>query len=450
MQPADGSSQPPPDSEPFHEKLRGKLTEYLLLALPIALVNALIVWVMNRFFSQPWQAVWFVIPLVILGWVAWKRLTGNQSLRLGKPFLILLAIYTLIFSLSAGTEFLNWKRTLFGYEQTVPRNFLSLNWAGDWRYRFARKTPIDTDFAVVTMPPPQTLAAGRFDTSRLIKLALLNHAKGIAFDSYFNDNSDPQMDAFLCTQIKDAVSKQMPVFVGYGFHFINNDPEPIRDPIAPSLSACLPDANQGHLVGYSESDGKIRLVPLYFKKDPANESLSLKISKALQKDIQLPENGLVQFVKAQTDFPEIRYEDLIASPDQRSRLIDKFVLVGERSPQDTFQTPYGLLPGVTIHSFVIHSLRHNHYIQRVPWWSSFLIVFVSCYLITLFFAQKWRLGKIVLMTFVVSIGICLISILAITFWLVWLDVIYPLLAGWLLLLLLLILSRLFKAKAATA
>src|SRR4051812_20047546 len=93
--------------EAFHEKIRGKLSECLAMALPVALIDALVVWIMQRFFNQPWQVVWFVVPLVLVAYGVWKFASAKKSLKLGWPLVILFALYTLIFCLAAGTGFLD-------------------------------------------------------------------------------------------------------------------------------------------------------------------------------------------------------------------------------------------------------------------------------------------------------------------------------------------------------
>lgn len=437
MPPRKKSSKPKNSSEPFHEKLRSKLNEYLILALPIALVNGAVVWLMNRFFSQPWQILWFAVPMTLLAWLAWRRVVGRPDAKLGKSFLLLFSLYVLIFSLAASSEFLNWKRSLQGYNQAVPRNFLALNWAGDWRYNFVRQTEPDTDFAIIVKPPGQPLEVGRVKIAQLIEFAVANGVKGIAFDFHFRDNSLPEIDEKLCTAIRKAEPK-VPIFVGYGFEREINSGEITWKGVAPSLQACISETRQGHTVAYAELDNKIRLVPLYFKKDPNRESLGLKIARELRKDLQLPADGLVHFIKPEQNFPEINLDEV---SHQKARLKDKFLLVGERGKNDLWQTPYGEVPGVLIHSYVVHSLRQNHFLRRVPWWSSFVMVFAACYLVTFFFAQGWSRLKILLMTLLVSTTICLISLVAVAFWLDWLDVIYPLVAIWLLFILLLLLSK---------
>lgn len=445
------SKQPDPGSDSFPEKLRSKLTEYLILALPIALVNGVVMWVMGRVFSQPWQILWIAVPLLIVAWLAWRRAVGRPDAKLGKAFLLLLSVYVLAFSLIAGAEFLNWKRTLQGYEQVVPRNFLALNWAGDWRYRFAGQVPTGTDFAIITTPPGESLEGGRVRLAGLIDFAVKQGVKGIAFDFHFRDDSDPDVDQKLCKAISDAEAAGKPVFVGHGFEY-GSSGEVVWKGVAPNFKDCMPESRQGHTVAYAELDRSIRMVPLYFKNEATRESLSLKITRELGrqlgKNVQLPADGLVQFVKPSNDIPEIKRQDV---SNHGPRLKDKFLLVGERGGKDTVGTPYGDVPGVFVHGFVVHSLRQNHFFRRVPWWSSFIMVFASCYLVTFFFAQKWTLLKKVLMTSLLSVAIFLISLVAVKFWLVWLDVIYPLIAMWLLFLLLLVIRRaLGDARSAAA
>lgn len=440
--PQQESSYSPGSNEPFHEKLREKLNEHLILALPIALVNGLVVWIMSRYFSQPWQILYFAIPLAVVAYFAWRRIFGLPGAQIGKTFLLLFSAYVLIFSLAAGTELLNWKRSLEGYDYALPRNFLSLNWMGDWRYWFVSKTEPKTDFVVVFMPPGECLDVGRAHVLKLIKLALESGVKGIAFDFHFKDNATvPEVDKQLCEEIKAA---KIPILVGHGFQ--RQSGEITFQGLAPSLKDCVPESRQGHTVAYAEFDNMIRLVPLHFRNISNRESLGLKITRELQKDVELPPNGLVQFIKPKTDYPEIQFDDLYR---ERARLKDRFLLVGERKATDTWPTPYGSTPGVIIHSYVVHSLRDNRFLRRVPWWSSFLIVFAACYLVVFFFAQRWSRKKIVFMMLVVSVVICLISIVAVAFWLMWLEVIYPLVAMWLFFVLLLILSKPLKPSKET-
>lgn len=444
MQPR-GSSDLSGSNEPIHEQLRGKLVEHLVLALPIAVANLIVLWIMNRFFTQPWQILWFAVPLTVIGVIAWWYLTGDHEIRIGGWYFLLFGIFVLVFSLISGSELLNWSRSLQGYD-SVPTNFLSLNWLGDWRYWFVKQTEPDEDFGVVIMPTGETPEVGRVHVAQLISLAASSGVKGIAFDFHFRDNTQPAVDEKLCTAIIDAQAK-MPIFVGHGFE--REDGKIVFKGVAQNLQTCITNANLGHTVAYAEFDNKIRLVPLYFKNVPDRESLSLRIVQKLPQRVQLqrPANGLVQYIKPKRDFPEFDFNDLAR---KRSQLQDMFLLVGERKKSDMWPTPYGELPGVIIHSYAVHSLRHNRFFERTPWWASLIMVFAACFLVVVFFSARWSKKRTAWMLGLISVLICLLALIAARFWLVWLDVIYPLLAMWIFFLLLLALSNVPRAAKLVA
>ena len=188
------------------------------------------------------------------------------------------------------------------------------------------------------------------------------------------------------------------------------------------------------------------MVPLYFKKDPTLSALSLKIAQLLQANMALPSDGLVQFIKPQNDFLEIRYADLFEPNEakrnnERLKLRDKFLLVGEETKQDTFNTPYGKTAGVVIHAWTVHSLRENHRFERTPWWSTLFKILLFCYATALMFDRDMKLSSIVAYCLLASILACVSSVIAVWFWAKWIDAIYSLLAIWLLFLLFWTLKR---------
>lgn len=431
-----GSSDLLDSNEPIHEKLRGKLFEHLVLALPIAVANLIVLWIMNYFFTQPWQILWFAVPLIVIGIIAWWYLTGDHDVKIGGWYFLLFGVFVLVFSLISWSELLNWSRSLQGY-QSVPTNFLSLNWLGDWRYWFVKQTEPDEDFGVVIMPTGEAPEVGRVHVAQLISLAASSGVKGIAFDFHFRDNTQPAVDEKLCKAISDAQTK-IPIFVGHGFERENG--KIVYQGVAQNLQTCITNTNLGHTVAYAEFDNKIRLVPLYFKNVSDRESLSLKIAQKLPQRVQFqrPANGLVQYIKPKRDFLEFDFNDLAR---KRNQLQDMFLLVGERKTTDMWPTPYGELPGVIIHSYAVHSLRHNRFFERTPWWASFIMVFVACFLVVLFFSMGWSKKRTALLLGLISVLIWLFALITASFWLVWLDVIYPLLATWIFFFLLLALSK---------
>lgn len=438
--------------------IRKDLLKLLILALPTALTNLIVVWLTNKVAIQAGQVLFAVIPMIVLVVILWFIIRGRQQFKLSGFYLYFFLIYILIFSVSSGTNILDGKRSLAGFEDRIPRNFLSLNWAGDWRYWLAKKKPASEDLLIVTMKPPLLQNEGRvridlnesrIQIQRMIRIAADNGARGIAFDFYLTDNATSSIDSLLCYEINRNRNKNFPIFFGYGFE--QRGDSFVRQNLAENLRGCLPlEETQGHLVGYREWDGKVRMVPIYFLGLTDRDALCLKVARFLDKnsrnrETDTPESGLLQFVAPQRDFPKITYEQL-SDPAERSIIKDRFILVGAEPSSDIAETPFGLRPGVVIHSYAIHSLLERQFISRASIWLSFMMVFTSCYLIILLFALRWPSWRILLYGFLISLIICFASGLAMYISLSWIDVIYPLLAIWFLIFILLVLRGLYSGK----
>ena len=439
-------------SKPFDAELRRDLRKSLALAFPTLLIGMSVGWLKDRIGNQPGQAVWIVIPGIILLSLIFLRTATRQKLKLGWPFLVFLPIYVLIFSIAAQSSLLDWKRSLVGYEKTTPPNFLALNRLGDWHYRFAAEEPADKDLVIVWRKAAETVEEGRLQLADLIQLAQANDAKGVALDFYFpNGSEDKDVDSLLCDAVHSAANRDnpIPVFVAYDYKVKDDRLDPL--PIDPDLKSCFPESNQGHIVGYAEWDGMVRSVPLYFQGSQGSESLSLKIARKLDPQVKVPDNGLLQFIKPEKNFPAITYEELEQGSDEdRAILRSRFILVGENSERDSFRTPYGTQPGVVVHSYAIQSLRHNHFITRAPWWTSLLMIFLLCYLMMVLTSRGVGNLKLILINLAFSVLIVGAAIIAMYLWLTWIDLVYPLLATWLFLLVLLVMRAVRKINPRLA
>jgi len=268
----------------------------------------------------------------------------------------------------------------------------------------------------------------------MIKMATDHGAKAIAFDFYMPDNAPIEaVDRFLCGAVQTARQKGLTVLVGYKLDDIDGNLR--KGGIAPNLNSetCLPLKNQGHLMGYADWDGTIRQIPLYFFGSKENEAISLKLATIASEQIKLPSNGLVQFVEPSEEIKPISYDELLRNPKSQDVLRDQVVLVGELSDEDNHPTPFGVKPGLIIHALTIDSLRQNRYIERVPAWSSFLIIVVLCYLMAVLANQNARLRRLVYANLIFTALLIAMAALAMYLWLLWIDVIYPVAAIWLLL-----------------
>lgn len=431
-----GSSK---DSNSVDTQVRNELLKTAIVALPMLLVGMTLDWLKVRIMSQPGQALWIIIPAIVFVSLILFRTATRQSFKLGWPFVGFFAIYILIFFTAAETSLLDWRRSLVGYNKSVPPNFIALNHFGDWHYRFGRKGDEEWDFAIVLMKfrrTPQEKSnphQDRLMIADMIRLAQLYQAKGIALDfylsdysSYFPDDGSPdnRVDEFLCDAIESA-KEHMPVFVGYDYRSENGID---KQEIDPDLEKCLSESAQGHIIGYAEGDGIIRSVPLYFRHSRALESLSLRVAKSFDPQVKEPDNGLLQFTRPENDFPVTTFDTLMNNPDKRSILRSRFIFVGEESEEVT--TPYGRKPGVEIHAYAAYSLKHNQFIQRGSWWSSLLMIFLLCYLIMVLTSRGAGNLKLVLINGAFSLLIVVIAVLAMHVSLTWIDVVYPLVATW--------------------
>lgn len=434
------------DSKPLDAELRKDLLKSLTLAFPTLLIGMSVGWLKDRIGHQPGQALWIVIPGIVLLSLIFVRTATRQKLKLGWPFLVFLPVYILVFYIAAASNLLDWKRSLTGYDKAVPRNFLALNRFGDWHYRFAPEEPPDNDLAIVLVKPPESVEAGRFQIQDLLAMAQAQQAKGVALDFYFqNYAEDIGVDEALCGEIENAKAAGMPVLAAYDYQLKYGSPT--RVPIDPDLEKCLPVSAQGHVIGYAEWDGKVRSIPLYFGNDRQRESLSLKIARILNPQSQPPADGLLQYLKPAKQFPVIPFEDLNQGSDEDQAILrDRIIVVGEDSPNDSFPTPYGLQPGAVIHAYAIHSLRHNHFIERGSWWISFLMISLLCYLMMVLTARGVGNVKLLLINVAFSVLIVGIATLAMYLWLTWIDLVYPLLAVWLFLLLMIAMRRIGASK----
>ncbi len=404
--------------------------------LPLLLINQVLNWVADGTTSQPWQVLWLLLPMGLIVYAVLRVVKRRGALRLHVPFLAFFGVYILIFSLAAGTRLLDWKQTLVGLEEAVPSNWLALNRLGDWRYWIAPRAAPSPDVILLTVEQDNglSLPEGRQQIAKLIQLAVDQGARGIAFDFFLPQES--AVDPLLCHVIEAA---EIPVFIGYGFRRIDGDV--VRRPTASTLESCLPlETAQGHLVGYLEADNRVRAIPTYFKGQADRPALSVRIAKALGRVPESPPD-LIYFIAPSREPSQVSYADLRQDSLQRERLRDRLIIVGERSKRDTFVTPFGDLPGVFLHAHAAQSLQSGQFIQRQSDWSSFVLVFGACLLISVLAAQGVSAGRLTAVTAGVSIAVVAAAAAAMAIWRVWLAVVYPLAAAWLLLALLLGLRR---------
>ena len=419
-----------------------EIRNLIILGPLLFLINMVYKWVFDPLFMQPWQVVWIVCPLSIAAVIALWAATKHKKFLLRGRFLIFFVAYILVFSIASSSDLLVWNRNLTVFEEKLPRNWLVPASWGDWRYLIVpKKRFFPRDLVVVTMKKAggRSLEELRYEVAKLITLAVKHGALGIAFDFYFERES--QVDSLICSEVEKA--KETDVIIGYTLKRINGEIR--RLPVAKSIEDCLPVDRQGHLVGLVESDHTVRLIPLYFRGQKNRPSLSLKVARSLaeigEKKLSVPSSNLLRFIEPMDSIPQVSYDEFAEDQTKCDLMRDSWVLVGEKSDSETFTTPFGQIPGVFIHAYAVHSLRHGHFLQRTPWWSGLFVILISCYVIFLLAAQNIRPLWIICTAILLSFLIVGASILVLAVWLFRLDLIYALLAIWLLVIMLITLNK---------
>lgn len=424
---------------------REELLRLALLGIPVWAITELNNYLKGKLFNQPWQAVWFLVPIGILVWVLWQGLKGRADFRLDRRFLAFLGAYILLFSIAARSGFLDWSRDLTVFGMQGPRSWLTPVGWGDWRYALAPRKPDPRDELLIVLLEP---AAGRSreqarkDIVDLIALAKDNESKGVALDFYFD--GDSAIDRLLCHAIANA---GIPVIAGYGFDR-SKDGRIVESPIPVDLKPCLTEKNLGHLAGFLDTDSVSRLTPLFFRNDPERPSLGLLVAKLLagDTDLALPSDGLLRFVEPAKEWDPVIFKKLPKSEKDLRLLRQRFVVAGENSDRDSFETPFGRRKGVLIHADQIHSLRQGHFIRAQSWWLGFAFTLAFCYWLAAWCANGAPAARLVLLCAGATVCLVAVAVVSILTGPYWFDVVYPVAAVWLLLPLLLGLRRTIPAK----
>jgi CHASE2 domain-containing sensor protein len=421
------------------------LLKAAILTLPLGLVAKLNEQVGARVFSQPWQAVWFLIPIAIGLAVVRYRAIPPHAVRLDRRMLLFLGVYILFFTVASQSSVLDVSRELTAFGATASRRSITpVSW-GDWRYRLVPRKPDRDQLIVVLLRPGsgRALVDARKEVVDLIALAAERQATGVALDVYFQEPSP--LDPLLCQTIA-AAARSMAIVAGYGFAM--QDGRVVEFGVPSTLASCLPRERLAHLAGILDFDLVSRVTPLFFRGDRARPALGLAVAAALKPrspataarpgdmPLDLPEDGLVRFVAPAGGPLVVRLEELQARVRDPDLLRGRFVLAGE-AEQDSFDTAFGRQPGIVIHSYVAHSLIEGHYIRRHSWWLGFAITLAFCYGLTIWCARGGSAASLILFCVAATAVTVAAATLSIVVGPYWLDVVYPVTATWLLLPLLL-------------
>jgi CHASE2 domain-containing sensor protein len=407
--------------------------------------------------TEPWKILWFLVPLAIAVVITWVLLRRHRGDKLDWRWFVLLGVYCGIFGVASSSELLVWEREPAHSSSAgnVGRSWFLPVGFGDWRYAIARRKAASRDLAVVLLSDSthEKRIWKRQRDRRLIDLANTQGARGIAFDV---DYSGPptDVDDRLCSTVERARTR---MFVIAAPDLTGADNGMLR-PLTPMTGslACFPVDEQGHAMGYADSDARVRTLPLYWNGDHNAPAFGVRVAAAIQKAMAKPELEVssmesLRFLPPQAKTLQIlEVADLSQLELPTAPLKGYFVIVGERSAVDSFLTPFSKQPepGAIVHAYAVHSLLNDTYIRRPGSLSSVVMVLVACYALTLFAARRYDARRLAQIAGIITLIIMILSAGAMYLWYVWLDVIYAVVAVWLLLPILLASRRYIEAPQA--
>ena len=420
---------------------RERLIDGAVLGVPIGLIAKFSDQIQEGALDKPWLILWVVIPLAAITWLTWRLIHRSQKRAIDWRLFAFLAMYCSVFALMSVSELLEWRRAP---DDNGLRSWVVPVRAGNWHYWLAPRMPVGSDDLIVVLIDPtgtgDKKSLMRRSEERLVKLAVAHRAMGIGFDIIFDGRSDA--DPGLCSAIDAASAAKIPIFSGYTRKAMPEG-DFVLWPDPPAL-ACLPLEKQGHVIGFADSDGFVRAVRLRWESRSSRPAFSVRIAQALwssheKTELPVPADPLLRFLKPGGDGPRVfSLAEVEAVP---SRLNDRFLLIGLKSGAKIFHTPFGDLSGSTIHAYAIQSLLSGYYVTRPAAIWSACMVFAGCYILTWLAARGFSPRILALAAAGITAAVFILAAAAMYFWLVWLDVIYAVVAVWLLLPLLLVFRR---------
>lgn len=445
---------------------RDKLLDAAVITIPSTLVLQSVNWVQGNFFGQPWQVLWVAVPLAVAPFIAWRLLRRNTAQRLDWKFGAFLGCYAMLFAAASSSELLVWKRAALANARDESREsgryWLLPARAGDWRYWLLPKQELPPGMDIVLLDHPQVVddrakAMRRVLVAQIIDAAARGGARGVFFDVAFEGLTE--MDSALCNAVDDAAAAGVAIVTAYSLVPFRNTGRFVESPEASAsrTPACLLETEgravyRAHAMVFADGDGTVRSVPLEWEHAFGRTPLSLRIAQCVSAkskshperlcestELPIPADSLLRIIPAATETRVIAGDDVVRQFFELERpFTSRFLFVGEDSPIDSFRSPGNRhTPGIMIHAAAVATLTHGHGIQRPPTWFSAFIVIAACVVLALFASQGAPLRVLLVVAIATTVSVFGLAAIAIMAFRVWLDVIYTVVAVWLLLPLLL-------------
>lgn len=379
-------------------------------------------------------ALHLLVPALLVVFLGWLRRRDRAApIDLGPRTLAYFLAFCVFTAFFAQSDLLRGKSILLaGYEDALPQHPFGLVRLGDWHYLAACPVPPANDLLVVTFESNPSREDLRLRFAALLDKAVEHGALGVAFDYYLQEETVVDR-SFLAPRIDRAEQAGIPVLFGEAHESL--DGLILRHPLVESLADVVAPERRGHLAGYLDGDGRLRLVPLDLPGvGPQIPALALRIAPLLpaigdgSANREPPDDRLLRFVPPPGDIPVVPFD---GGRDWRL-LRDRFVFVGTASTSDARRTPFGEVQGVVVHAWAAHNLRTGTFPKPLSSRWSYLVVVLGGWLLIFLHLRAAKRREIVF----AAAGLCLVLIAFAAALMrlggFWLDIGYELIALWVL------------------
>jgi adenylate cyclase len=270
--------------------------------------------------------------------------------------------------------------------------------------KFFTTQPVTSDVIIIDIDEESLAAIGQWPWPRSVHAELLQQVEGaraIGFDVLFTEPSG------LGSQDDEALRAASAAFLGTVVlpAVIDEQSGRVTYPVAPLREESI----TGFVNTVPDRDGVVRSMSL--KQDGLTSFATI-----LANNESPLASILVYYHGPAKTYTTLSYHDVYKGLIPKEMFRNKTVLVGASAAGlgDTFQTPFGAMPGVEIHANAIETLRTNSTLVAVPSWVGVLL-FVLIAGGVLCVLQKIRsLLQLTIVLFVTAVSIVVLSYVSFT------------------------------------
>lgn len=270
--------------------------------------------------------------------------------------------------------------------------------------RFFSAEPVAADIIIIDIDEESLAAIGQWPWPRSVHgelLQTIGEARAVGFDVLFTEPSalGPQDD--------EALATALAAFPGTVVLPVVIDEQSGR--LAYSIEMLRANSTAGFVNTAPDRDGVVRQFALY--RDEIES-----FAKVLAGNQNSPDSVRIYYHGPAKSYTTISYYDVYSKAVPKAVFADKTILIGASAAGlgDTFQTPFGTMPGVEVHANTIETLRAGHYLTELPRPAGY-VLFIIIALLVLGALQAIRsLWRLTLVLIGIAVGIVSLSYVAFT------------------------------------